>query len=87
MTKCERLPSKKLKWVGVAIIQDQSMMIYNVRNVTKIRTNPAIKDNHLPNSILRPQSHERRCNDGERHELRTHDTKLFYGQNSHPKRK
>ena len=73
MTKCERLPSKKLIWVGVVIIQDQSKMIYNVRNVTKITTNPAIKDNHLPNSILRPQSHERRCNDGKRHGLRTND--------------
>ena len=73
MTKCERLPPKKLKWVGVVIIQDQSKMIYNVRNVTKIRTNPAIKDNHLPNSILRPQSHERRCNDGKRHGIRMHD--------------
>ena len=73
MTKCERLPSKKLIWVGVVIIQDQSKMIYNVRNVTKIRTNPAIKDSHLPNSILRPQSHERRCNDGKRQRLRTHD--------------
>jgi hypothetical protein len=92
ITKCERLPPKKLKWVGggVVIIQDQSKMIYNVRNVTKIRTNPAIKDNHLPNSILRPQS----CMKDGVTMIRDTDygrmmsrSKILNGQNPHPKPK